>query len=188
LGERGGLNLYGYVENNPICYVDPFGLVWYNPASWAPIVAAGNAVGDAYSFITGIPDAQENYNRNQYNFAPPTESDLGSQPGFWRSVDSGEAKAHQEGTCPGQGNNKYVSPNGHYEAVYDANGNLVTNGPNIGTYNFYNYQDGVSGFVGHWEYDVLPWIEYGASPGDPQGRMAEATRAYNLFFSTPNRH
>jgi hypothetical protein len=34
LGERGGLNLYAYVGNNPISRIDPFGLVWYNPFSW----------------------------------------------------------------------------------------------------------------------------------------------------------
>ncbi len=34
LGEKGGLNLYGYVGNNPISRIDPFGLVWYDPTSW----------------------------------------------------------------------------------------------------------------------------------------------------------
>ena len=34
LGEKGGLNLYAYVENNPLSRIDPLGLVWYNPASW----------------------------------------------------------------------------------------------------------------------------------------------------------
>ncbi len=39
IGELGGLNLYGFVGNNPLGYVDPFGLGWsdyksYNPISW----------------------------------------------------------------------------------------------------------------------------------------------------------
>jgi RHS repeat-associated protein len=37
LGESGGFNLYGFVGNNPISFVDPYGLMdfhWYNPVSW----------------------------------------------------------------------------------------------------------------------------------------------------------
>ncbi len=30
IGELGGLNLYGYVGNNPINYFDPLGLLWYD--------------------------------------------------------------------------------------------------------------------------------------------------------------
>lgn len=28
IGEAGGLNLYGFVGNNPVKYVDPYGLTW----------------------------------------------------------------------------------------------------------------------------------------------------------------
>src|SRR5204863_101464 len=29
IGEAGGINLYGFVGNNPVSYVDPLGLSWY---------------------------------------------------------------------------------------------------------------------------------------------------------------
>jgi RHS repeat-associated protein len=35
IGELGGLNLYGFVYNNPLRFIDPFGLIWYDDlAGW----------------------------------------------------------------------------------------------------------------------------------------------------------
>jgi RHS repeat-associated protein len=34
IGESGGINLHGFVGNNPLSYVDPYGLSWWNPFSW----------------------------------------------------------------------------------------------------------------------------------------------------------
>jgi RHS repeat-associated protein len=41
IGEQGGLNLYGYVGNDPVTTTDPSGLFWYNDlANWARRKAA----------------------------------------------------------------------------------------------------------------------------------------------------
>jgi hypothetical protein len=140
--------------------IDPLGL-------WNPFSAAGNALGDAISGTVDVSELvfnpQLNYDRNNYNFVPPSERNVINSP-LWRKVPDDKSVAHQQGTCPDQGNNKYVSPNGHYESVYDANGNAVTSGPNIGTYNFYDYN---SDPVKHALYDILPWIVSGASANDP---------------------
>ena len=195
IGEIGGLNLYTYVGNDPFSRTDPLGLIlgtplsaeeyltavkngvfqgveiWGNAVSFGATGAIGNGLGETYSFATGIPAAlgSDNYNRNQYNFAPPTEDYVRSNRQFWRKVPDKDSQFHQVGTCPNQGNNKYVSPNGHYEAVYDADGNLVTRGPNIGTYNYYDYSDGTNGYINHFLYDVIPWAYNGNSPNEPHG-------------------
>lgn len=152
-------------------------------ASWAPVVAAGNAVGDAISEATDVSelvfDKQLNFDRNNYNFVPPSETMVENKS--WREVPDAKAVAHQQGTCPDQGNNKYVSTNGHYEAVYDADGNAVTSGPNIGTYNYYDYN---SDPVKHVLYDILPWVASGASADDPSTRGERIS----ALFGAQNSH
>ena len=35
IGERGGVNLYGMVNNDPVGKWDYLGLEWYNPLTWS---------------------------------------------------------------------------------------------------------------------------------------------------------
>jgi len=43
IGERGGINLYGYVGGNPVNFIDPFGLL-----EWSPGGGSGSACGIAF--------------------------------------------------------------------------------------------------------------------------------------------
>lgn len=56
----------------------------------------------------------------------------------------------------GKGNLKYVSPDGHNEAVYNKDRQLV-GGRNRGTYNYVSYQNG----PGHFVLDMVPYFILG---------------------------
>jgi len=60
-------------------------------------------------------------------------------------------------------NRVYVSRDGS-EAVYDKNGNLVTNDYNKGSYNYYsNETEPVKKFI----FDIAPWLLWGNTRNDP---------------------
>jgi hypothetical protein len=59
MGEAGGLNLYGYVGNNPISFIDPLGNVWYDPLSWVGASAVTLRLGPAALTIYGTLYYQE---------------------------------------------------------------------------------------------------------------------------------
>jgi len=61
-------------------------------------------------------------------------------------------------------NHVYLSPDGHKEAVYGADGKLVADGMNDGSYNYFHPQ---SDPMRHFLYDMHPWILWGASEKDP---------------------
>jgi hypothetical protein len=63
----------------------------------------------------------------------------------------------------GQYNVKYLSPDGHEEAVYDLRtGNLVTDPANMGTFNYCPPDD-----FCHFTMDILPYWFRGNAPNDP---------------------
>jgi hypothetical protein len=60
------------------------------------------------------------------------------------------------------GNVVYVHEDGR-EAVYDKNGNLVTNDYNKGSFNYYSYEEPIKKFIG----DIAPWLLWGNTENDP---------------------
>ena len=64
----------------------------------------------------------------------------------------------------GQYENKtYLSKDGKKEAVYDKNGNLVKDGINDGSYNYFHPRNDP---LRHFTFDMSPWIQFGASKKD----------------------
>lgn len=61
-------------------------------------------------------------------------------------------------------NEIFVHKDGHKEAVYDKAGNLVQDGINDGSYNYFHPDDDP---LRHFAGDIHPWILWGISPKDP---------------------
>jgi hypothetical protein len=102
--------------------------------------------------------------RNYLNFAPLTR-DEAIKHGFTR-VPAGKDVLHLP-------HEKWVGPNGYWEAVYDKEaGKLVTDPETIGTF---NYVPESESWTGHFLYDILPWSYYGNPdfPGWPYPRFPE---------------
>jgi len=84
-----------------------------------------------------------------------------------------EAEIHR---MRGGGHNVvYVSPDGHQEAVYDGNHNLVKDGINDGSYNYFHPQKDA---LRHFSFDIAPWLLFGQSEDDPTTRV-ERVHAYS---------
>ena len=160
-----GFNLYAYCFNNPVNLIDGNGNwpEWIeNAANWTkdnivqPILDFAN---EAIDYFT-LPSQEEHFDRNLNNIQFPEKYDKTFFEGWNDEV---SANCHQF-SAPERDNKKYVSPDGKYEAIYDADENLVTDIRDVGTYNFVSpKEDG----LGHFIKDVLPWFRHGNSPDDP---------------------
>ena len=97
------------------------------------------------------PIRQNHYNRNNNNDPDLATIQLPQDMNIF----------HTQGENA-QGNIKFVSPDGHHEKIVDANGNLVTDPLNMGTYNF----DSPDKWARHGLKDVAPYLIWGNSPDD----------------------
>lgn len=163
---RDGTNWFAYVNNDPVNFVDLWGL---------------SALSSTIKlFVKGVI---LHYGRNtkQKDYVYQNKEDA-LQIGYQQlGIDKGEENAeqldryHEMGKLPDgyddpSGNDKYVmidprNPKASFELVYDKSGNLVTDSINRGTYNYWN-PDGFIGSVMHGICDVLPYYVLGNSPTD----------------------
>lgn len=118
-----------------------------------------------YCIIRGsILTKKKHYIRNKLNRAPEKLSEMLSQYNDWILCDVKDSLYHMLGE-DGDYNLKFISKCGKYEAVYNLQGDLLTeknNPTNMGTYNYANYQKDV---VAHFTWDVVPYGSYGNVPG-----------------------
>ena len=74
---------------------------------------------------------------------------------------------HEQGTSNNsnpQNNDKWISPDGKKEVVFNENGEKVTDSVNMGTYNYANPETNP---IGHFFMDMLPYYILGNTPDDP---------------------
>ncbi len=69
-------------------------------------------------------------------------------------------------------NKVYIHKDGHKEAVYDANGNLVEDCLNQGSYNYHSVSESP---LMHFSVDTLPWIYWGNCEDDPSTKSERVT-------------
>ena len=74
------------------------------------------------------------------------------------------------------GNQTFLHTDGHREAVYDAQGQLVQDGINDGSY---NYAHPSKDPLNHFAVDILPWLVWGTSKTDPTS-LDERLQGYLL--------
>ncbi len=105
IGERGGVNLYDYVSNNPVQYVDPYGL--------AGIIPDPNGV------VPGGPWTPNNAGRPGNYFGPKPPK--GGRP------EAQWVPPEADGGPPGsEGYWKTKKPGGKWDQRYDQEGNPIT--------------------------------------------------------------
>ncbi len=96
---------------------------------------------------------------------------------FYTLVNTNEFHSHNLGGI--KTNKVYTHKDGHKEAVYDANGKLVKDCLNMGSYNYYSVSKAP---LMHFSADTLPWIHWGNCENDPSSKLDRITAFASDFL------
>ncbi|QGU96693.1 hypothetical protein GOM49_17815 [Clostridium bovifaecis] len=169
VGELLSHNVFAYCKNNPIMYSDPSG---HFPilivAIIATIVIAPIVMAFAPTYSERETDKTQHYNRQSFNTGiPETYDDMqhSVSKGEYEQLPPSQSIYHKIGKY-NKNNEKYVSKDGHKEAVFNpTTRKLVIDPVNMGTYNFNGPKDLFG--LPHLFRDVIPYYIWGNSPDDP---------------------
>lgn len=141
------------------------GALYLDALSDAEYIAVANTVCELVDKIGTVTEAAH-YLRNCFNRAPSTLDEMMAiiqyeQGGTfgWKLMSRQSTRLHMFGRN-GEYNMKFISADGHFEAVYNIDGVKLTeeNDPmNMGTF---NYGDPINEKLRHAVYDVLPFFEW----------------------------
>ena len=155
-----------WIDENPL--IPPFAKGALKKASNG-LVEFGYGVEQFEKAWENFPSKEEHFARNQY--MPVEELPQSPEEAKRMGWNNGVADDCHQFTAGDGHNQKWVSPDGRQEAIYDPDGDLVTDPRDYGTYNFASPTDNGAG---HFVDDVLPWIFYGNSEDDsttPEQRL-----------------
>ena len=147
--------MFAYCGDNPVNQNDPTGE--YGLLAFLAVIAynATILIVGCDTFLS--PSLEDHYGRNSNNIKNmPDHYD----PGFFDGWQQEKAWCHQ---FTSDDNWKLVSPDGHYEAIFNSAGKLVTDERDYGTYNYNSPKEDP---IGHMVSDVVPWIVHGNSAND----------------------
>ncbi len=145
IGLVGGVNRYAYAGGNPAMLNDPHGMAICGGLCIGAVVVGGVIV---------------HYIRNNLN--EPVSFQTANES--WQQLAPEQAIFHTMG-AGNEGNIKFISPDGHSEAVFYGDGTLVTDPSVYGTYNFVG-PGNLAQNIGHGIFDVFPYFLLGNTPGD----------------------
>jgi hypothetical protein len=122
-------------------------------------------VGELFVKKDGPETEREHYFRNNFSRGPNTLSEMveiitqdKNNVFYWKLLPPSKSIYHMYGT-DGEYNLKFISHDGHFEIVYNKNGEKLTedNDPlNMGTFNYASEID----YDDHLGYDMLPYFKW----------------------------
>jgi hypothetical protein len=126
----------------------------------------GHNVVELINIINKVKSEKEHYFRNYFSRAPLTLSEMidtiqkNNSLFNWKLMTPGYTLLHMYGD-EGEYNIKFISEDGHFEAVYNRDGELLTQYNDLLNMGTFNYANQINNKDKHTDFDVMPYFRWG---------------------------